>query len=80
MGIEGGRVGYDPASRIPYFRTDNAAIGRLGAKHLIDRGFARLAFCGYPPTSMTYWSAKRAAAFQKCASEHGRPCGFSPAG
>jgi len=28
--------------------TDNAAIGRLGADHLLERGFQNLAFYGYP--------------------------------
>ena len=36
VGIEGGYGWYDPAWRIPYFATDNQAIGRLGAEHLID--------------------------------------------
>ena len=65
VGIEGGSDRYDPASRIPNFRTDNVAIGRLGAKYLIERGFTRLAFCGFPSTGMNHWSAERAAAFQR---------------
>ena len=67
VGIEGRGPCYDPAWRIPSFDTDDLAIGRLGAKHLIERGFTRLAFCGYPPSPWTPWSAERAAAFQEFA-------------
>ena len=74
VGIEGGSLGYDPASRIPNFRTDNMAIGRLGAEHLMERGFTRLAFCGFPSVGDNPWCVERAAAFQKCAREHGLPC------
>lgn len=72
--IEGAGDGRDRASRIPRFVTNNAAIGRLGAEHLIERGFSRLAFCGFPSTRTNFWSAERAAAFQRCADEHGLPC------
>jgi LacI family transcriptional regulator len=74
VGIEGGSIDYDPASRIPNLRTDNAAIGRLGAEYLIERGFRRLAFCGFPSAPENPWSTERAAAFQKCVREHGLPC------
>jgi LacI family transcriptional regulator len=74
VGIEGESIEYDPTSRIPNFRTDNAAIGRLGAQYLIERGFARLAFCGFPSTGKTPWCVERAMAFQKCAREHRLPC------
>ena len=74
VGIEGASDWYDPALRIPYFQTDNLAIGRLGAKHLIERGFTQLAFCGFPSTNMNPWCVERAAAFQKCSREHGLPC------
>jgi LacI family transcriptional regulator len=74
VGIEGGSIQHDPASRIPDFRTDNAAIGRLGAQYLIERGFTRLAFCGIPSTAENPWSVERATAFQKCAREHRLPC------
>jgi LacI family transcriptional regulator len=74
VGIEGGSAGYDPASRIPNFRTDNAAIGRLGAEHLIERGFTRLAFCGFPAVGENPWCVERATAFRRCAKEHGVLC------
>jgi LacI family transcriptional regulator len=74
VGIEGRSIGDDPTAPIPNFRTDNAAIGRLGAKYFIERGFTRLAFCGFPALAMKPWCGERAAAFQSCASEHGLSC------
>ena len=43
IGFGGGRGWYDPACCVHYFTTDNAAIGRLAAEHLLDCGFTRLA-------------------------------------
>jgi LacI family transcriptional regulator len=68
----------DPDWRIPYFATDNDAIGRLGAEELIRRGLKHLAFCGIPPTRLTGWSERRQAAFKKCAREAGVPCSVFP--
>jgi LacI family transcriptional regulator len=73
VGIEGGGPCYDPSWRIPSFNTDNRTIGRLGAEHLIERGFTRLAFCGYPASVWTPWSTERADAFQQAAAERGIP-------
>lgn len=74
VGIEGGAGWYDPASSIPYFSSDNRAIGRMGADHLLEQGFSRLAFCGYARTRMTEWSSERAEAFQQRAEEAGVAC------
>lgn len=74
VGIEGNIGWYDPASRIPYFATDNRAIGRLGAEHLIGQGFIRLAYCGIPPTRFSGWSTSRAKAFAERARGAGLPC------
>jgi LacI family transcriptional regulator len=65
VGIEGGFGWYDPASKIPYFATDNAAVGRLGAEHLIEQGFRRLAYCGFPFSRLNSWSLERANGFQQ---------------
>jgi hypothetical protein len=51
VGVGGGYGWYDPDSSIPYIYTDNEAIGRLGAEHLLACGFERLAFYGYPRTA-----------------------------
>ena len=41
--------------------TDSAAIGRLGAEHLLQCGFKHFAFCGYAdnPLERTVWSEVR---------------------
>jgi LacI family transcriptional regulator len=74
VGVGGGYGWYDPTSRIPYFVTDNETIARLAAEHLIERGFRRLAFYGYPRTQINRWSEERARAFQGQATKAGIPC------
>jgi LacI family transcriptional regulator len=73
VGIEGRGPYYDPAWNVPSFNTDDHAIGRMGAKHLIERGFTRLAFCGYPTSPYLPWSFERAAGFQQYAAEQEIP-------
>jgi LacI family transcriptional regulator len=68
----------DPEWDIPYFATDNDAIGRMGARELIERGFRNLAFCGIPRTRLTGWSERRQAAFAQCAHEAGVACSVFP--
>jgi LacI family transcriptional regulator len=70
----------DPNWGIPYFATDNDAIGRLGAQELIERGFKRLAFCGIPHTRLTGWSQRRQAAFEQSARQSGVTCSIFPVG
>ena len=74
VGVEGGYGWYDPASHIPYFATDDNAIGRMAAEHLMGQGFSRLAYCGMPRNRLNVWSEKRARAFKQRASEAGLPC------
>lgn len=74
VGVGGGYGWHDAASGIPYIYTDNAAIGRLGAEHLLACGFETLAFCGYPRTTTSGWSEERAAAFAQACEKAGRPC------
>lgn len=74
VGIGGGRGWYDPASGIPYFTTDNGAIGRLAAEHLLDCGLRQLAFYGNPPRRLARWSEEREDAFMRRAAEAGVPC------
>jgi LacI family transcriptional regulator len=74
VGVEGGYGWYDPDSNIPYFATDDEAVARLAADHLIGQGFARLAYCGVPRNRFNVWSERRARAFQRRAHEAGLPC------
>ena len=56
---------------IPCFASDNQAIARLAVNHLLDRGFRRLAYCGFPGARHNRWSEERAAAFKRRAREAG---------
>lgn len=48
--------------------TDNEEVGRMGAEHLLDRGFRHFAFCGL---GGIYWSQKRSQAFEARIAEAG---------
>jgi LacI family transcriptional regulator len=74
VGVGGGFGWHDPESGTPYIYTDNAAIGRLGAEHLLGCGLSTLAFYGYPPGRTTGWSDERARAFRDTVEASGRPC------
>ncbi len=69
--VGGGYGWYDPALNIPCFASDNQAIARLAVNHLLDRGFRRLAYCGFPGARHNRWSEERAAAFKRAAREAG---------
>jgi LacI family transcriptional regulator len=56
--------------KIPVVATDNAAIGRLAAKHFVAKGFQHLAYCGATEPS-AYWCEPRAAAFAAAALDAG---------
>ena len=62
---------HDPASGIPYFYSDQHAIARLVADHLLQRGFRELAFYGYREGHITGFSAERAEAFRQRVHEAG---------
>lgn len=51
--------------------SDHAAIGRLAAKHLLDCGFRRFAFCGF---SGQQWSVRRRDGFVQFVEQSGAPC------
>ena len=74
VGVGGGSGWFDLGSSIPYVFTDNQAIGRLGAAHLLSCGFDQLAYYGYPKTATAGWSEERAEAFAEACREAGRPC------
>lgn len=68
VGFGGGYGWYDRACGIPYFTTDNAAVARLAAEHLLDCGLTRLAFYGNPRRRLQKWSEERQRAFQQRAA------------
>lgn len=45
---------------LPHVRSDDKAIGRIAAHHLLERGFKRFAFCGF---SNEAWSQRREEGF-----------------
>ncbi len=60
-----------PLTTVPWVETDDAAIARMAAEHLVERGFRRLAFVGEPQFN---WSRYRELEFQKCCREAGVTC------
>lgn len=74
VAIGGGYGYYHRNSKIPYVRTDNRAIAELAARHLLDLGHRRFAFCGEPPNRSNGWAGERAAAFAACVRKAGFPC------
>ncbi len=76
VGVGGGYGWYDPAGQIPYVSSNNQAISRMALQHLLDQGYRRLAFCGFPRTRINRWSEERAIAFRQLAAEAGCPCSF----
>lgn len=58
-------------SKLPWVETDDRAIAYAAARHLLDRNFRRLAFCG---DDRFNWSRWRCEHFQKAAAEAGATC------
>jgi LacI family transcriptional regulator len=56
---------------IPEVYTNNRAVGRLGAEHLLERGFYNLAFCEY---TGEFWSLQRRQGFETTIAEKNLPC------
>ena len=53
---------------IPWLETDDVAIARLAADHLLERGFQHLAYCGDPGFN---WSVWREEAFRDYVTQNG---------
>jgi LacI family transcriptional regulator len=56
---------------LPRIINDNEAIGRLAARHLMDRGFTHFGFIGHPGIG---WSAGRREGFFRAAAAAGHSC------
>lgn len=60
-----------------YIATDDQAIGRMGAAHLIDRGFKHFAYCAMSLAKINQpWSENRAKSFRKAVEEAGFDCHY----
>jgi LacI family transcriptional regulator len=57
---------------LPLIRSDDAAIGRLAAEHLLERCFRHFAFCGFRDLE---WSRQRREGFRNALSGGGTFCG-----
>jgi len=60
---------------LPWVETDDVAIARLAAVHLIERGFKHLAFCG---DQRFAWSRQRGEAFTHFVAKSGRSVHVAP--
>ena len=74
VGVGGGYGWFRPDMSIPYVGTDNTAVARLAADHLLERGFVHFAYCGYSPTPVNGCSKKREQAFLEAISAAGYSC------
>lgn len=74
VGLGGGRGWHEEHSGIPYIATDDVAIGRMAAGHLLERGLTRFAFCGYPRTRTNVWVTGRLQGFRQRLAEAGFEC------
>lgn len=54
-------------SSLPQVRSNDAAIGRMAANHLLERGFRRFGFCGFRGEA---WSKRREEAFAEVVESH----------
>lgn len=59
------------ALELPQVWSDDDAIGRMGAEHLLERGYRRLAYCGF---SRETWSSRRLTGFAAVAAQAGFEC------
>jgi LacI family transcriptional regulator len=53
---------------LPQIHSDHAAIARMAAAHLMDRGFKHFSFFGFP---IFEWAVRRGEAFAQCVREAG---------
>lgn len=60
-----------PAAGLPLIDTDDLAVSRLAAEHLLERGFRHFAFCGFRGAN---YSDKRSQGFQAHLARAGHTC------
>ena len=64
-------VGVLRHEQVPLVHTNDRSVGRLGAEHLLERGFRNFAFCEYVGE---FWSADRREGFQRTLRQRGLDC------
>ncbi|MEO2169691.1 MAG: substrate-binding domain-containing protein, partial [bacterium] len=74
VGIGGAATAADLTVPVPYVATDNVAIGRLAAEHLLERGFRSFAYLGARHSPRTPWSRVRQEAFTARVERVGAIC------
>lgn len=74
VGVGGGYGYYPLKSKIPYVKTNNQEIAALAARHLLDLGFRRFAFCSEPANKVNGWARERAKAFRETIEQEGFAC------
>ena len=60
-----------PGLNLARIRSDDPAVGALGAHHLLQQGFRQFAFCGFNGTD---WSDSRRTGFIECVKASNFPC------
>lgn len=60
-----------PFPGLPRIWSDDRAIGRLAAEHLLERGFHHFAYCGF---TIHEWAARRRQGFATHLEHQGRSC------
>lgn len=76
VGVGGDSGRHRPAPAFPQVRADHAAIGQIGAEHLLACGLPAVAFYG----GTAGWSGTRAETFRDAAAAAGRRCHVFPGG
>jgi LacI family transcriptional regulator len=66
-------VGVLRHERVPLVHTDDRSVGRLGAEHLMERGFKHFGFCEYEGET-AFWSAHRREGFSAALHEKSLTC------
>jgi LacI family transcriptional regulator len=64
-------VGVLRHEQVPLVHTNDRSVGRLGAEHLLERGFRNFAFCEY---AGEFWSVDRRVGFQQALRDKGLDC------
>jgi LacI family transcriptional regulator len=63
-------VGLHHGDSVPLVHANDHSVGKLGAEHLLERGFRNFAFVEYP----FFWSTGRRAGFENIVAAHGFSC------